>query len=136
MSQAEVLEEVVAALRPLVGNRVYARTVLQSAGLPTWPAIRVSVVSATPYPDSCGDGGDAAADFRLQIDVAVAATSGETAMQTLRAQVMAEMADLGPQYVWDGEFNDFDEQTRTNRCALDYMVYLSSYESEYASESP
>ena len=133
-TEAQMLTAVTAALRPLVGNRVYARTFLQPSGLPTWPAIRLSVVSATPYPDACGDGGDEGADFRLQIDVANAASAGETALQTLRAQVMAAIATLGVHYIWDGEINDFDEQTRTNRCSLDYMVYLSDSEEE--SESP
>lgn len=125
-TQAQLLTAVAAALRPLVGNRVYTRTFLQPSGLPTWPAIRLSVISAVPYPDACGDGGDDAADFRLQIDVALAASSGETALQILRAQVMTAMAGLGAEYVWDGEFNDFNEATKTNRVALDYLVYLSN----------
>jgi len=125
-TEAQMLTAVTAALRPLVGNRVYARTFLQPSGLPTWPAIRLSVVSATPYPDACDDGGDEGADFRLQIDVANAASAGETALQTLRAQVKAAMAALGAEYVWAGEFNDYDETTKTNRVALDYLVYLST----------
>lgn len=125
-TQAGVLTAVVAALRPLVGNRVYTRTFLQPSGLPTWPAIRLTVVSATPYPDACGDGGDEGTDFRLQIDVAHAASAGETGLQTLRAQVMTAIAALGAEYVWDGEFNDYDETTKTNRVALDYLVFLSS----------
>lgn len=134
MSQSDVLTEVVAVLRPLVGNRVYTRAFAQQAAAPTWPAIRIAVVSATIYPDADGDGGDDGADFRLQVDVVAAASAGETAMQTLRAQVMAAIATLGVHYIWDGETNGFDEQTRTNRCALDYVVYLSDSEEE--SESP
>jgi hypothetical protein len=125
-TQAQLLTAVVAALRPLVGNRVYTRTFLQPSGLPTWPAIRLSVVSAVPYPDACGDGGDEGADFRLQVDVAHAASAGETAIQTLRASVKAAMTALGAEYAWAGEFNDYDEATKTNRVALDYLVYLST----------
>ncbi len=125
-TQAQLLTAVVAALRPLVAGRVYTRTFEQPSGLPTWPAIRLLVVSAVPYPDACGDGGDGGSDFRLQIDVAHSASAGESALQTLRAQVMTAMAALGPEYVWSGEFSDFDEETKTNRVTLDYMVYLSS----------
>lgn len=125
-TEGQLLTAVVAALRPLVSNRVYVRTFLQPSGLPTWPAIRLVVVSVTPYPDACGDGGDDGADFRLQVDLAHAAAAGETAFQALRAQVKTAMAGLGAEYVWDGEFNDFDEQTKTNRVALDYLVYLST----------
>lgn len=125
MTLADVLESVVAALREVAPT--YTRTFLQPRGdLPTWPAIRLVVVSSTPYPDACGDGGDAGADFRLQVDIASASSAGESAMQALRASVMTEMTALGPEYLWDGEFNEFDEPTRTFRCSLDYVVHLSS----------
>lgn len=125
MTLGDVLTDVTAALR--VVAPVHARTFLQPRGaLPAWPAIRLVVVSATPYPDACGDGGDAGADFRLQVDIASAASAGESAMQALRASVMTEMTALGPEYLWDGEFNEFDEPTRTFRCSLDYVVHLSS----------
>ena len=125
MTLADVLEQVVAALREVAP--VYTRTFLQPRGdLPTWPAIRLSVVSSTPYPDACGDGGDEAADFRLQVDVVSLASDGESTAQALRASVMAEMAALGPEYIWQGESNEFDVETRTFRCALDYTVHLSS----------
>lgn len=125
MTLADVLELVVAALRDVAPT--YTRTFLQPrGGLPTWPAIRLVVVSSTPYPDACGDGGDAGADFRLQIDIASAASAGESAIQTLRASVMAGMAALGPEYILDGEFNDFDAETKTFRCTVDYLVHLSS----------
>ena len=125
MTLGDVLTDVTAALR--VVAPVHARTFLQPRGaLPAWPAIRLVVVSATPYPDTCGDGGDGGADFRLQVDIASEASAGETALQTLRASVMAAMAGLGDEYVWDGEFNDFDVETKTFRCSLDYLVHLST----------
>lgn len=120
------LTAVIAALRPLVGNRVYTRTFLQSRdGPPTWPAIRVSVVSATPYPDACGDGGDTGADFRVQVDIATIATAGETAHQALRTQVKSAMAGLGATYVWEGEQSLYDAETKTYLTSLDYVVYQS-----------
>ncbi len=125
MTLADVLELVVAALRDVAPT--YTRTFLQPRGeMPTWPAIRLVVVSSTPYPDACGDGGDAGADFRLQIDIASAASAGESAIQTLRASALAGMAALGPEYILDGEQNDFDAETKTFRCTLDYLVHLSS----------
>lgn len=125
MTLADVLELVVAALRDVAPT--YTRTFLQPRGdMPTWPAIRLVVVSSTPYPDACGDGGDAGADFRLQLDIASAASAGEGALQSLRASVMAAMSALGAEYVWDGEQNDFDAETKTFRCSLDYLVLLST----------
>lgn len=118
-----VLVSVMSALRPLVGNRVTTFVFPQGG---KWPAIRVSVISATPAPDLCGDGGDEGADFRLQLDVVTESGAGETAHGTLRAQVMAAMANIGPHVIWDGQFSGFDEPTRTFRTSLDYMIFLST----------
>lgn len=126
MTQAELLTALMSALRPLVGGRCYTRVFPQGATLPTWPAIRLSVISATTMPDACGGGDDDVADFRIQIDVVTLATDGETTHQTLRRSVKAAVAALGPEYIWDGERHEFDEPTRTFRTVLDFIVYLSS----------
>lgn len=125
MTLSDVLQAVVGALRDVAPT--FTRTFVQPrGGMPSWPAIRVSVVSATPYPDAQGDGGDDGADFRLQIDIVNTASAGESALQTLRTRAREEMAALGAEYVWDGETNDFDAETKTFRCSLDYQVYLST----------
>ncbi len=124
---SDILSTITAALRPLVGNRVYARTFEQpSGGLPSWPSIRLTVLAADTNPDACDDGGDEGSDFAIQIDVVSDAALGESASLTLRAQVLAAMLALGAEYVYTTGFSDFDVETKTNRDVLEYGVYLSS----------
>lgn len=127
MTQLSVSQQVFGALAPLVGQRCYQRTFLQpDGGLPAWPAIRFVFVSADPGETICGDGGDEAADYRVQIDLAEAYAKGEAAFQALRAQVLAAMQSLGATYVWAGQRDEFDPDTKTLRCSLDYLVYQSA----------
>ena len=123
MTLQDILSDVMTALRPLVGNRAYTFTFPQGA---SWPAIRVSTISATPSPALDGDGGDEGADFRLQVDVVTKADDGQTAHSCLRADVMQAIGGLGSAYQWDGQREDFEATTRTFRTSLDFVVYLSS----------
>lgn len=127
MSQLSISKELKAALAPLVGQRVYARTFMQPSGqLPEWPAIRFVFVTPEIDDDICGDGGDDTANWNLQIDVVLGFKKGETAFQQLRQEVMAAIAALGAHYAWSGQREEFDADTKTNRCSLDYVVYQSS----------
>lgn len=127
MTQLSVSQEVFRVLAPLVGERCYQRTFLQPNGqLPAWPAIRFIFATVDPGATICGDGGDEGADYRLQIDLADAAANGEAAFQALRAQALAAMQTLGPTYVWAAQRDEFDAETKTLRCSLDYLVHQSS----------
>lgn len=114
------------AIGSLVGSRIYANVFSQPQQRPVWPAIRRSIASVVPDVDLCGDGGDETADLRIQLDIVVAEASGYEALRTLRGQVMTAMSTFTPPAVWDSERNEFDEETRTHRCSLDYMIYPSS----------
>ncbi|WP_287740058.1 DUF3168 domain-containing protein [Diaphorobacter sp.] len=127
MSQLSVSQQIVQAVGPLVGGRCYARTFLQPDGaLPPWPAARFVFASLTTAPSICGDGGDDAADYRVQIDLADAYGKGEAAFLALRAQLLAAMQALGATFVLDGQRDEFDAETKTLRCSLDYLVYQSN----------
>lgn len=116
------------ALKSLVSNRMYPNTFPQAPAVPTWPAIRYSRISAIPSLDICGDGGDDQADVRMQLDL-VASSFGE--VQTLRTSVMNALVTFDPPAIWDGESNEYDSETKTHRCTLDYIFYPS-----YAPGSP
>jgi len=124
-TKSQVAAAVVSKLGPVVSNRVH-RMVFPLATNPVWPAIRYSFVSTIVSPDICGDGGEEAADYRLQIDVVDMESKGASAFSTLCASVRTAMATLLPTYVWDGEAEEYDAETKTYRLSMDYLVYLSS----------
>lgn len=111
------------ALRGLVSDRVYPLTFPQGLTLPVWPAIRYAFVSADAATDLCGDNGDVTADVRVQVD-AVALTFKD--MRALRLQVLSAMEDFDPPAIWSGDFEEFDAETKTFRCSLDFVIYPSS----------
>lgn len=112
------------ALKTLVSNRVYPLTFWQPSGaLPTWPAIRYTLSGAEPGATVCGDSGEATADVRVQLDL-VATTY--TALRTLRTAVLAAMVPFATPALWDGEDEEYDEETKTFRARLDYVIYPSS----------
>lgn len=109
-----------AALDQLVAVRVYPSTFPQAV---VWPAIRFTLVSTVPVVDICGDGTDATAFNRVQIDVV---SVGYMAMRTLRLQVMAEMRAFNPPAILENSIDDFDSETRTHRAILDYLIHGST----------
>jgi len=113
------------ALKSAVDNRCYPIVFPQQPKLPVWPAIRYTRISATPVITLEGDGGDETADSDFQIDL-VALNNAQ--LVALRAEVMARMkAILDPvQPVWTGESAEYDFETKTHRCRLDYTFYPSS----------
>lgn len=111
-------------LGPLVSNRVKPDTFTQTNGQPLpWPAIRYSFISHFAHVDQCGDGGDATADQRVQLDI-VHNTFKE--LRALRLEVMAAMATFYPPAVIDGSSHGYDAETKTYRATLDYLIYPSS----------
>lgn len=114
------------ALGALVDSRIYPNVFAQPQRRPEWPAIRRTIVSVVPPVDLCGDGGDDTDDLRIQLDIVVSEASGYTALKTLRGQVATAMAAFDPPAIRDGERYEFDEETRTHRCSMDYMIYPSS----------
>ena len=111
------------ALKTLVGNRVAPVEFPQPPAVPTWPAIRYNFVDTVPSIDACGDGGDATAVPRVQLDV-VATTF--IAARALRLQVMAAMQTFSPPAVLQLSFSTRDADTKTFREILDYQIYPST----------
>ncbi len=114
------------ALRSLVSDRCYPNTFEQppDGRLPTWPAIRYTVISTDPTPDICGTDNVSTDDTRLQLDL-VAKTHG--AALTLRDQVINAMMGLDPPATRQpGGFTDYDEVTKTYRITMDYQFSASS----------
>lgn len=114
------------ALRSLVGDRCYPNTFEQppDGRLPTWPAIRYSVISSESAVDICGTDNVDTDDTIVQLDI-VAKTHG--AAVTLRDQVITAMMGLSPPAVRQpGGFTAYDEVTKTYRITLDYLFAGSS----------
>lgn len=114
------------ALRSLVSDRCYPNTFEQppDGRLPTWPAIRYTVIASTPTPDICGTDDVLTDDVLVQLDI-VAKTHG--AALSLRDQVITAMMGLSPPAVRNGSgFTDYDLTTKTYRITLDYLFAGSS----------
>lgn len=90
---------------------------------PLWPAIRYTFISSVPVVDICGDGNDDTADTRVQIDV-VAETHVEA--RVIRLEVMNIMTTFNPPAILSLDFDEYDEETKTFRCVLDYEVQPST----------
>ena len=119
-------DDVISRIQARVNGHAYANEFPQPPARPTWPAARVSVASIAPDVAICGDGGEETADSRVQIDLVVAESAGYTALKTLKTNVMSDMVGFDPPAVWDGAQFLFDQETKTHRCILDYLLYPSS----------
>lgn len=114
------------ALRSLVSDRCYPNTFEQppDGRLPTWPAIRYTVISSDSVADICGTDTVDTDDVIVQLDL-VAKTHG--AVLSLRDQVINAMMGLNPPAVRTGSgFTDYDDVTKTYRVTLDYLFAGSS----------
>lgn len=113
------------ALRSLVSDRCYAAVFPQPQGvLPTWPAIRYTVISRVNEGDICGTDDTRTDDTRVQIDI-VTFTHGATL--ALQDQVISAMMALDPPATRQSGFGPvFDEETKTYRTSLDYLFCASS----------
>jgi hypothetical protein len=115
---------IVDRLEDLVGGRVYANTFPQEPDLPTWPAIRFTVISEIPFPDQCGSEDTATDDVHVQID---AVSESYDDLLALKALIIAAMA-LGdvPALRESGGFETFDSETKTHRTILEYTLQPST----------
>ena len=111
------------ALSDLVDDRCYPITFPQTGGVPVWPAIRYTIVSVVPAIALCGDSGDDAADFRVQLDVVA---SSYTAMRALRLDVLAAMQTFVPPAIFENSSDQYDSETKTYRSQVDYIIYKSA----------
>lgn len=113
------------ALKSLVGNRCYPNTFIQpeDGALPTWPAIRYTLISGDNAFDLCGTDNVDTDDTVVQLDL-VAKTHG--AVVTLRDQAITAMQGLTPPAVRLSMFNEYDETTKTYRITMDYLFSASS----------
>ena len=116
-------QQIATALGPLVSSRVHASTFPQQPATPITPAILFTFISSEVNPDICGDGGDATANTRIQIDVY--STSFDSA-RALRLQVLGAMALITPPTLWGGGFSSYEPDLKLHRCSLDFIHYPSS----------
>jgi len=115
--------KIVTALTSLVGGRVYASTFPQQPATPITPAILFTFVSSEINADICGDGGDATANTRIQVDVYSATFDSARA---LRLQVLTAMALITPPTLWEGGFGSYEPDLKLHRCSMDFIHYPSS----------
>lgn len=120
--------QVFAALKPLVplqngGARVYPLILPQGQNTPITPAIRFQFISSETSTDVCGDGGDATANTRIQVD---AYSVDFDTCRALRLQVIAAMTAMSTPTVWDGGFDDYEPDTKLYRCSMDFVTHPSS----------
>jgi hypothetical protein len=111
-------------LRGLVADRIWPNRFAQGDPLPTWPALRYTVVSRDTVVSLCGTTSEADDDVRVQIDI-VAKTY--TQMDTLKAQVIAALDGTDPPCTrQSGGFETYDVETTTHRAVIDFLFQQSS----------
>lgn len=115
-----------AALGPLVGNRYHPNTFPQEDGAPTWPAIRGTVVTATPFPDQCGTDDGETDEVEVQLDVVAEAYDQMYALAGPGGTVRAALAMTAPVGLRTGYSETFDTETKTHRGVLTYRFGESS----------
>lgn len=111
------------ALKGLVGNRVYPLVLHQSQTVPITPAIRYQFISSEINGDVCGDGGDATANTRTQVDVY---STDYMTTRTLRQQVIAAMTAISKPTTWEGGSDDYESDLKLYRCSMDFITFPSS----------
>jgi hypothetical protein len=112
------------ALKSFVGNRMRPNAFPQPPVIPTWPAIRYTVIDSIPVVDVCGDGDDETATPRVQLDI-VAITYEQA--RSVRLQVMNAMRSFDPPAILEtSSSGGFDPVTNTHSERLDYTFHGSS----------
>src|SRR5262245_32500319 len=111
------------ALGSLVSNRCYPIALPLNLPYPERPAIRYTLIAATPAIALCGDSGDESADYRVQLDCIAGSFKDARA---LRDSVLGAMASFSPPAVLQGSFSQFDPETKCYTEVLDYAVYISA----------
>jgi len=116
-------DDLFSALKSLVGNRMSPNTFPLAPRIAVWPAIRFIIIDNVAEVDICGDGDDATATPRVQLDI-VASTYA--AVRALRLQVMARMKTFDPPAIVDGQGSEYEAETNTYRERLDFLFHGSS----------
>lgn len=111
------------ALKSLVGNRMSPDTFPQPPAVPTWPAIRYTIVDAVPVIDLCTDGDSVTDQIRVQLDL-VAET--KTAAINLREAVRTAMHSFSPPARLELRSGEYDAETKTFREILQYSIHGST----------
>lgn len=111
------------ALKSLVGNRMSPNTFPQPPARPTWPAIRYTIIDSIPVVDLCGDGDDATATPRIQLDLVA---EEYTAVRALRLQVLPIMQSFSPPAILEFSSSLYDAETKTHREILSYTFHGST----------
>lgn len=111
------------ALNGLVNGRCYPNIFPQEPELPTWPAIRYTVIAADNEESICGTDDVSTDDTRVQVDI-VAKTHG--AVLALRDAVITALMMTDPPCVRALNLQEYDEETRTHRVILHYVFQASS----------
>ena len=112
------------ALQGLVSTRCYPNEFPQRDGsLPTWPAIRYTIVSEFAPPSQCGTNDESTDDTSVQIDVVA---KDYAAMRTLKGQVITALQSTDPPCARDGGQELWDAETKTHRAVLFYTFQASS----------
>ena len=115
---------VYAALQSLVSGRCYPSEFPQRDGvLPTWPAIRYTVIDQDAPASQCGTNDESTDDTTVQIDVVA---RDYAAMRTLKAQVITALADTDPPCSREMAFEEYDAETKTHRAILRFLFIASS----------
>jgi len=117
-----VSTEIFTALQSSVGGRCYPDTFMQPDGnLPTWPAIRYSIVGGETHPDICGTGDGSTDTARVQIDI-VGAT--HASRESVLAAVRTAMANMTtPTTLQSTPRMEYEKETKTYRAILDYYIH-------------
>lgn len=115
-------DNIFATLKSLVGNRVAPVAFPQPPAVPTWPAIRYTIIT-TPIQDICGDGDDDTSEHRVQLDVVAQTYDGA---RLLRLQVMAAMQGFAPPARLENSLSTRDSDTKTYREILEYSIHGST----------
>lgn len=107
--------DLIAALNPLVGNRVYPGLI--PVGSTTWPAIALPTEIITPDSTICG--ASDLENYRVQIDV-YGPSYG--ALVTLRKQIFAAIDTAFPLSERINDMTDYDADLKLHRRIIEYSI--------------
>ena len=111
------------ALGVLVGGRYHAVKFPQEK-VPTWPAIRGTIVTFDNQIDQCGAGTEDDEDVRVQIDIC--ATTKDVAL-ALRSQVLTTLAGRADPWIRQpGGGEGWDAEAKVHRYREDFVLYQST----------
>lgn len=118
-----IAEKVAQAHAGLAGDRIYPNKFPQEQdGGPVWPAIRYTIAQDAEATICGSDTGDTD-DFRVQVDYVA---EGYDDGKALRDAAVVAMQELDPPCVRVGGLELWDEETKTHRFLVQYLITPSS----------